>query len=321
MNRGGVSITSESRHREFANGATRVLRATTLVIAVSLLASGCGDTAEPTVSEPAAAIRVGAFDFPESELLAEVFAQALELRDIPVERLGRIGSRETVEPALELGLIDVVPEYAGTMLSFVSLGAWEPSADSRQTLVALQATLKPRGMIALDPAAAQNRNALVVTNRFAVEHGVRTVSDLIPLAADLVFGGPRECPERYFCLVGLAEVYGLEFESFIPTPGATVVAEALRADEIDVGLLFSTDPMLVGTDLVVLRDDLRLQPAENIVPVVRREALERWGPEVAEALNAVSSRLDNKSLVALNARALEPDPGLAATVADWLAEF
>jgi osmoprotectant transport system substrate-binding protein len=273
------------------------------VLLIGLLVAACATAAEQPVSEPGGAIRVGAFEFGESEILAELYAQALERRGLPVHRLGPIGSREVVEPALELGLIDVVPEYAGTMLSFVTLGTNEPTADSGQTLAELRAALEPRGMVALRPATAQNRNSIVVTTSFAAEREVRTISDLVPLAADLTFGGPSECPERYFCLVGLEELYGLEFGTFIPTLNSPFVAAALLAGEIDVGLLFSTDAVLANPEFTVLVDDRGLQPAENILPVVREEAISRWGPALKETLDAVSARLETDDLVLLNSLA------------------
>jgi osmoprotectant transport system substrate-binding protein len=290
-----------------------------VVVALATFAAGCGGGAEPQAPHPEDAIRVGAFDFAESELLAEVYAQALERHGLPVARLGRIGSREVVEPALELGLVDVVPEYAGTMLSFVSLGTNEPTADSARTMAELRSALAPRGMVALDPASAQNHNAVVVTMDFAAENDVRTVSDLAPLAGDLVFGGPPECPERYFCLVGLEDRYDLDFGSFIPSLNAAAVAAGLRAEEIDVGLLFSTDPQLAEADLLALADDRGLQPAENVVPVARSAALDVWGPVMAEALNGISARLTTADLAELNARAAGLDLEASAIASDWLA--
>jgi osmoprotectant transport system substrate-binding protein len=280
---------------------------------------GCGGDGDDAPASGAEAVRIGAFNFPESELVAEIYAQALEDQGVPVERLGRIGSREVVQPALELGLIDVVPEYAGTMLSFVNLGTNAPSSDSAATIEELRATLEPRGMVALEPANAQNKNAVVVARTFAAEHGLREVSDLAPIAAELTVGGPVECPERPFCLVGLEDVYQLEFDGFVPMPSSSVVSDALFVGEVDVGVVFSTDPVTVDAGIALLFDDRGLQPAENIVPVVRRDALERWGSQLAEALNEVSNRLDTSDLALLNLRAGEPDADIAALAAQWLA--
>ena len=301
--------------------ATRPMRGFVIWLLVAAAVTGCGggDNETAPSSGGAAAIRIGAFDFPESELLAELYAQALEAEGLPVRRLGRIGSREVVQPALEQGLIDLVPEYAGAMLSFVSLRTNEPTADTSQTVAELRSVLEPRGMVALAPAPAQNRNAIVVTKAFAAMYDVVSVGDLAPLDVSLAFGGPPECPERYFCLEGLGERYGLEFGAFVPTFGADMVAESLKTEVIDVGLLFSTDPVLVDRELIVLTDDRRLQPAENVIPVMRREALERWGAEVAKILDGVSSQLTTVDLVRLNSIAAEPEAELAEVVAQWRA--
>jgi len=289
------------------------------VAALAVLTFTCGGATDEEPSAPPGAIRIAAFNFPESELIAEIYAQALEARGVPVERLGRIGSREVVQPALELGLIDLVPEYAGTMLSFVSLSDNEPTFDSWATMSELREALEPRGMVVLEPANAQNQNSVVVMDGFASEHDVWAVSDLTALADTLTFGGPRECPERPFCLIGLHDIYGLDFETFIPMPGSAVVADSLRAGEIDVGVMFSTDSALVDTDLIVLDDDLGLQPAENVVPVIRDDALARWGPRVEDVLNEVSMRLDTSDLRLLNLRVEDPASDIGALAELWLA--
>lgn len=292
-----------------------------LVVALLIGSAGCaGD--QGVAPLPEEAIRIGGFNFAESELLAEIYAQVLESRGLPVARLGPVGPREVVEPALELGLIDVVPEYAGTMLEFVNLGAGEATAETAETVTRLRRWLEPRGLVALEPAAAQDSNAFVIHQGSAGTEGVHSVSDLAPIATELAFGGPPECPERYFCLAGLADVYGIEFGSFTPVPFGVIPA-ALRSAEIDVGLLFSTDPELSDPDLVMLVDDKGLQPAENVIPVVRADAVDRWGPQLVVALNSVSDELDTAGLAALNAAYLEADqhePGaLAGVVEDWLA--
>lgn len=289
-------------------------------MSLALMATAtCGDATPPSLAPVAAdAIRIGAFNFTESEVIAELYAQALEASGLPVARIGRVGSREVVEPALELGLLDVVPEYAGTLLEFVNLGAGEATADTDRTMARLHSYLEPRGLVALTPAYAQDRNALVIRKDFAAANGIRKISDLAPHASDLTFGGPAECPERFFCLLGLNEVYGLEFAAFTPFPFGNVIAAGLHADEIHVGLVFSTDPVLTDPRLVVLTDDLGLQPAENVTPVVRHDALERWGPGLAMALDAVSAELTTVDLVTLNSLAGESDADIASIAETWL---
>jgi osmoprotectant transport system substrate-binding protein len=148
---------------------------------------------------------------------------------------------------------------------------------------------------------------------------VTKVSDLAPLAPDLVFGGPPECPERPLCLQGLRSVYGLSFKQFraLDAGGPATVA-ALEGGEVDVGLLFTTDGHLATGDFVLLADDRGLQPAENVVPVVRTVVARSRGPALVETLNRVSAQLYDEDLIALNRR-VEIDhvrPDRAAS--DWL---
>ncbi|MGI9644075.1 MAG: ABC transporter substrate-binding protein, partial [Ilumatobacteraceae bacterium] len=237
----------------------------------------------------------------------------------PVERLGAIGSREVVQPALELGLVDIVPEYAGTMLSFVSLGENEPTFDSDATVHELRAELGPRGMIVLDAANAQNKNVVIVTRALAAEHDLREMSDLEAIAGTLTFGGPVECPERRFCLVGMRDVYGLEFDDFVPLPSSAVVADGLLMGEIDVGLVFTTDAAMVDSNLTGLLDDRNMQPAENVVPVVRWDVYMRYAPDLGAVLNEVSSRLDTSDLALLNLQSTDPRADLGELARLWLA--
>jgi osmoprotectant transport system substrate-binding protein len=288
---------------------------------VLVASAACGETTPPpSAPEASDAIRIGAFNFTESEIVAELYARTLEAKGLPVARIGRIGSREVVEPALELGLVDVVPEYAGSMLEFVNLGAGEANADTELTMARLRSYLEPRRLVALAPAQAQNRNAVVIRKDFAAANGIGAISDLAPHAIDMTFGGPAECPERFFCLLGLSEIYGLEFAAFTPFPFGEVIAAGLASEEIDVGLVFSTDPVLTDPRLVVLTDDLGLQPAENVTPVVSQDAVERWGPDVVAALDAVSAELTTVDLVIMNSLAGEPDADIASIAQAWLAD-
>jgi osmoprotectant transport system substrate-binding protein len=117
--------------------------------------------------------------------------------------------------------------------------------------------------------------------------------------------------------VGLCETFGVSFEEFVTQPSLAFTAEALRRDEIDVGLMFSTSAELNAPDLVELLDDRRLQPPENVVPMLRRDSLERWGPELVAALDGISDRLTTLDLRRLNG--LVADGAAVEDVArDWL---
>lgn len=288
--------------------APRVVTAVVLSVALALTVAACGG--DEDAAGEADGVRVAAFDFAESELLAEIYAQALEEHSVRVVRLGVIGPREIVAPALQQGEIDVVPEYLGT-------AAAHYGADG-QGLASLRDRLADLGLTALAPAGARDTNVFVVTERTADEHDLVRLSDLSTFAPTARFGGPVECPERPLCLVGLRETYGLEFAEFVPQRSLALTADALRRGEIDIGLLFSTAAELVGDGLVVLVDDLELQPLENVVPLVRVDALDRWGSGVRTALDEVSSALTTVGLRELNARVAGGE-SVEQVAASWLA--
>lgn len=263
-------------------------------------------------------IVVASFDFAESVLLAELYAMALEAEGLPVSRVPNLGSREIVQPAILQDRVDVVPEYAGTALGFLTFGG-VPLTSSPATLRRRLAwELRRHDIMVLDMAPAQNKNGVVVTAETADRLGLRAISDLKGMARRLSFGGPPECPERPLCLPGLEQRYGLGFRRFVPLdPGGPTTVAALEEGQIDVGLLFTTDPSLAAGDLVLLRDDRGLQPAENVVPIVRLSVIERFGTRVREALDAVSARLTTRVLRRLNHRvAVTEEP--RAVALEWL---
>lgn len=139
------------------------------------------------------------------------------------------------------------------------------------------------------------------------------------IASTFVLGGPPECPERPFCLLGLEETYGLEFKEFTPLDaGGPLTVQALTGGQIQVGLLFTSDPAIAVNGFVLLEDDRQLQLADNLIPVVRKEVLDA-NPGVADVLNTVISRLTQEELTNLNKAVtidLESVPDVAR---DWIA--
>ena len=287
------------------------------VAAIVLAVAACDRVGSAPPARDEATITIASFDFDESEVTADLYAGALRAAGFEVRHVRRVGAREVVLPALERGLVDVVPEYAGSALEF--LGG-HPTADRRTTHEALGVALGPRGIEPLAGAPAQSMNGLVVTSQTATDHALRTISDLRRLAPGFTLGGPPECPQRDLCLPGFAETYGLEFESFLPLDaGGPITAEAVQRGTVDVGVLFTTDGSLAEHDLVLLEDDRLLQPAEHLTPLVRRDAVARFGPEMVEVLDAVSAALSTEELRRLNASVRSGvAPSRAAAV--WLAE-
>lgn len=306
------------------------------LVAFALIAAACGSgddsssdetttsgaaetTAAPaTTAAPSGdAITIGSANFSEAALVAEIYAQALEAEGFTIDRKLNTGTREIYKTALESGELDLVPEYVGTMLSF--LGG-TPTSDSAQTHADLAEAWAPAGIAVLDFASAQDKNGFVVTAATAESLDLESVSDLASHNGTLVLGGPPECPEREFCLPGLEDVYGLEFAEFKPLDaGGPLTVAALEGDEIQVGLLFTSDGVIQAKNFVLLADDLGLQPAENLVPAIRQEVLDANTGNLATALNAVSAKLTTPELILLNARVGFEGEDPDQVAADWLA--
>ena len=265
-------------------------------------------------------ITIGSFDFPESELLAELYAVALERAGFSVHRDLGIGPRELAGPALERGLIELLPEYSGSALNFVT-GEEVATADPNATHEALAEAMASRGLVVLAASSAQDQNGFGVTRETAERLGLERLSDLAPFADSLRFGGPAECPERPLCLAGLRDVYGLEFEGVVTLDASGPLTEgALLSGDVDVALVFTTHPMLLGERLMLLTDDLGLQPAENVTPVVHGEVLERFGAELAAVVDSVSMRLTTEELRRMNGE-VEAGRPVLDVVTEWLRRY
>jgi len=286
-------------------------------LACLLIAGACTRSPAPAPASILTddAITIGSFDFPESELLAEIYAQALTRAGFNVDRSFDLGPRELVMPALQEGLLELVPEYEGSALAFVG---GVPTSGERSTERALRAALAPRSLRIVAAAPAEDQNAFAVTAATARKFGLRSVSDLATTGGVLRLGGPEECPARPLCMKGLEDVYGVRFASFVPLDaGGPLTVQALRQGFVDVGLLFTTSPALESGDLVHLRDDRHLQPADNVVAVARAEVLTRFGPGVTRALEAVSSPLTTEALRRLNTQ-VQDGRSISDVAAAWV---
>jgi osmoprotectant transport system substrate-binding protein len=271
---------------------------------------GADDTSDP------GSMVVGSANFPESVMLANMYALALEEIGMEVETQTNIGAREVYFPALQQGDIDLLPEYTGSLLAFVKEGDVEVTA-TEELLAELRSELEPEVQI-LEPSEAENRNGWAVRPDTAEEFGLETMSDLAEVGDQLVAGGAPETRERPDGLPGLDEVYGFQFEDFRDLdPGGPLTANALENGDIDVARVFTSQGVIAANDWVVLEDDQGLFPAENLIPVIREDALT---DEVRETLNAVSAALTLEELTELNRRVEvdNEDPDLAAE--EWLIE-
>jgi len=273
--------------------------------AASPAAAVASPSAAVSAGGPKPTVKVASFNFDESEILQELYAQVLETNGYTIERHARLGNREIVEPALESGQIDLVPEYLATLEAFIAGKNSTPSkasSDPAATQAALQTLLTPKNLTVLDFAQAVDTNGFVVSKATADKYKLAKMSDLQPVASQLVLGGPPECPQRPFCQLGLQQTYGLQFKDFKPLDaGGPLTVTALTSDppQIDVGLLFTTDPNITVKNLVLLADDKHLQLADNIGPVVRNAILTQ-GADAKTLLNSVTAKLTTADLTTMN---------------------
>jgi osmoprotectant transport system substrate-binding protein len=291
-----------------------------VALAIVIGLSGCsGRSGSPVPAEDPRhpTIRVASFDFAESQILAELYGQALARGRYPVEMQLAVGPRETVAPSLQQGKVDLVPEYLGSALDFLHRGERVATADAPRTQALLAKAYRASGVAVLAYASAADQNGVAVTKQTAAAHRLQRISDLAPLAGKLTFGGPPECPQRLRCLGGLRAVYGLAFKRFVPMPSFTVTAVALQQQEIDAGMIVTTDGNLATAGLILLDDDRHLQPAENVVPVVRDRIISAYGAALTRLLNQVTAQLTTRDLIGLN-RQVEQGEQPHAVAADWL---
>jgi len=264
--------------------------------------SDSGDGSSPTIV-------IGSQDYYSNEIIAEIYAQALEAGGFTVERNFNIGQRDAYMPALEDGEIDLFPEYTGNLLQYFEPDTTATTSDD--VYAALQEAL-PDGLTVLDQSSATDQDSYNVTAAFAEENDLTSIADLAGIDG-LVLGGAPELEERPYGPTGLQDLYGVTV-SFEATADTTV--DELVAGNIQVANVYSADPRIKTDDLVTLEDPEGLFLASNVVPVVNADIAD----EIADVINAVSAALTPEGLVALNVESTVDQRSPEDIAADWLAE-
>ncbi|MDH2415044.1 ABC transporter substrate-binding protein [Nocardioides sp. CER19] len=298
---------------------TRTLGAlTAAVLALSLAA--CGN--DPTKSDDSGSsggggsksIVVGSAAFGESEILAEIYAQALKAKGVNASTKLDIGAREAYIGAIKDGTIDLIPEYTGNLLLFFDQSATATAPDDVNT--ALGKAL-PSGLKVLTPAPGEDKDSLNVTSDFAQKNGVASIADLAQVKGLKLAANP-EFKTRAYGIPGLENVYGIKDISFtaINDGGGPATLKALTSGKVDVADIYSTTPSISQNKLVTLEDPKNLIAAQNVVPLIRDEA---DSDKVSQALDAVSAKLTTEELLALNtAFAADSKPTAADVAKEWL---
>ncbi|WP_413319261.1 ABC transporter substrate-binding protein [Agrococcus sp. 1P02AA] len=273
-----------------------------------------GESSAPAASGDSTTLVVGSQDYYSNEIIAELYAYALEDAGYTIDRQLRIGQREVYLPEIEAGSIDLFPEYTGPLLQ---VWAEEPAERESDEVFAALEDAAPEGITILDQAPATDQDSYVVTREFAEEYDLTTVADLANVDEPLTMGANSEAETRPNGPQGLAEVYGIEV-GFTPIEdgGGPLTVRALQDGDVQLAILYTAQPEIAENDLVVLEDTEGLFLSSNVVPV----ASDRVDAEAQEIVNEVSAALTSEQLIELNRRSTVEQSPAADIAQAWLEE-
>lgn len=292
---------------------------TALLTIIALALAGCGvnqnplGSAEPSGSAPAETIVVGSANFSESEIIAELYAGALNAKGITATTKTRIGSREVYLQALKDGSISVVPEYTGNLLQFVD--PQNPARSPEDIEKALPDAVGP-DLKVLDPSEAANQDVYVMLKTTADENGIKTLRDLGAKASGWVLGGPSELAGRPYGPKGLESVYNVKFKEFKPYNSQAVKIKDLSDGKIHVASFFTTDVALTDSKFLQLADPEMMILPQNLIPLVRSGVADNTTAK--DAINAVQKLLTTQELTELNRQADTEHKNPKDIAAAWL---
>jgi len=253
-------------------------------------------SANPLAPTTTGSVVVGSANFPESEVLAQIYADALQGKGIKVTTKFNIGAREVYYPQVVKGAITIIPEYNGALLT-TSVNPKSTAASTADVNAELKAKL-PSSVEILNSASAQDKDSITVTQATATKYHLTSISGLGPYAKDFVIGGPPEFPTRADGLPGLKNIYGLTFKSFSPLDvSGPITLAALTSGKVQAADVFTTTPQIVTDHLVSLADPKNLFAAQNVTPLVYKKGV---NSTIVSTLNSVSAVLTTDALVQMN---------------------
>jgi osmoprotectant transport system substrate-binding protein len=291
-----------------------------LAAAAGLALSACGSSGGNSNPLSGGATKgsvvVGSANFPEDELLAEIYAQDLQAHGIKVTTKFNIGAREVYYPQVKKGAITIIPEYNGALLS-TSVDPSSTAATTAQVDAALKAKL-PSTLEVLNPSSAQDADSVTVTQAFAAKHHLKSIADLKPVAHTMTFGGPPEFKTRADGLPGLKKHYGLVFKNFTPTDeSGPVTITDLKNGKVQAADLFTTTPQIATDHFVSLADPKFNFAAQNVIPLVYKPGVDA---KIVGILNGISAKLTTPALLAMDKALVVSHASYSQVAAGFLAQ-
>ena len=293
---------------------------TSLVLAACGSSGGSSSSSSSSSSNPLAGsaakgtVVVGSANFPENELLAEIYVLALQKKGVKVTSKFNIGAREVYYPEIEKGAISVIPEYNGALLT-TSVDPTSTAATTSDVNAALKAKL-PSSLEILNSSSAQDKDSVTVTAATAKKYHLVSIGDLKPYAKTMVFGGPPEFKTRSDGLPGLKKNYGLTFKGFDPLDeSGPLTLAALTDGKVQAADVFTTTPQIITDHLVALADPKFNFAAQNVTPLVYKKAATST---VVSTLNAISLRLTTAALLAMDKAVILDHANYSTVAQGWL---
>ncbi|NUL48428.1 ABC transporter substrate-binding protein [Cellulosimicrobium funkei] len=301
-----------------------IRRSLLAVAALSTLAlTGCGSSDPLGGGESSAtddgggsgeAIVIGSQQYYSNEIIAELYAQALEAEGYTVEREYQIGQREVYLPELESGAIDLLPEYGGNLLQYYDAESTAATAEEIQETLG---EVLPEGLRALPQAEATDQDSYNVTREFAEEHSLTSLADLQNVDQELQVAANSEFQTRPYGPEGLSEVYGVDV-TLVPVEdsGGPLTVKALVDGDVQLADIYSADPSIETEDLVTLEDPENLILPQHVTPIASEDVDE----EAAAVIEEVNAQLTADELIGLNRQSVQDQASSADLASAWLSE-
>lgn len=289
------------------------------VIAAVLIGTSLGVSTSCSNSDPLSsdsggdAIVIGSQDYFSNEIIAEIYAQALEAEGMAVDRQFRIGQREVYVPEIESGSIDLFPEYSGPLLKY-----WQPETTARTAdeVYAALSEATPADLRVLAQSPATDQDTYVVTAEFAKQWNLESIADLRNVEEPLVLGANAEAEKRPNGPMGLKETYGLDVGfSPIEDGGGPITVRALQDQSINLAIMYTASPSISDNGFVELDDPKHLLLASHVVPLASSSIT----AEAEQVINDISAAMTPEVLVELNKRSVTEKQSAQVIASDWLA--
>jgi len=289
--------------RKHARRAVKAAFAVALAIPIVLGGTANAKTTAPTIT-------IGTKNFTEQYVLGQLYKQALEAKGFKVAYKENIGSSELIDTAQKSGKINFYPEYTGVVA--LVLGHAKTPKSLAQNYTAAKAYEEKHGSTLLKQTPFYDSDSFAVLKKTAAKYGLKSIGDLKKVP-NLSYGGYPECDKRITCLLGFKQIYGLTKIKFVQL-GTIPVTKLIDSGKVTGGDIFTTEPAFATGKYGALVDTKHIFGFQNVAPVVKKDVIAAYGAKFTNTVNAVSAKLTNAAMIAMN-KAVDVDKKKPAAVA------